>query len=190
MPEVNSNFMVLLLKSDNVDSIDQSRPIMLNNFLFKIIRKVLAIRLASVANKIVSENQFGFIRMRCIQERIAWVCECVNILEKKISGNIALKIDIPKTFDILNWNFLMMVLRSFGFSENFCSWVSAILNLARIFIIFNGSPVGYLSCLKGVWQGEPLSPISFSIAEDFLASIFCIKCKVKNCYLCMLVRVC
>lgn len=62
--------MVLLTKLDNTDSIDQFRPIMLNKFLFIIITKVLANKLASVANKIVFENQFGFIRRRCIQDSI------------------------------------------------------------------------------------------------------------------------
>lgn len=53
---VNSNFMIPLPKSEVTDSIDQFRPIMLINFLFKIITKVLLTRLADIAEKVVSAN--------------------------------------------------------------------------------------------------------------------------------------
>ena len=46
--------------------------------------------------------------------------EAINLLDKRqYGGNIALKVDIAKAFDTLDWNFLLEVLRKFGFDEIF-----------------------------------------------------------------------
>ena len=43
--------------------------------------------------------------------------ECVNMLNKKtFARSIAIKIDIKKAFNTLNWDFLKDVFNSFGFS--------------------------------------------------------------------------
>lgn len=45
------------------------------------------------------------------------ISEGVNIMDCKcFGGNMAIKVDIKKAFDKLQWDFLIMVLRCFGFS--------------------------------------------------------------------------
>ena len=43
-----------------------------------------------------------------------------------------------------------------------------IFQSARISILINGSPKGYFGCSRGVRHGDPLSPLLFFLAEDFL----------------------
>ncbi|XP_057779862.1 uncharacterized protein LOC130998460 [Salvia miltiorrhiza] len=70
------------------------RPIVLGNFFFKVITKILASRLNAVAAEIVSANQFGFISGRSIQECILLASEGVNYMERSVLGqNLALKGD-------------------------------------------------------------------------------------------------
>ncbi|KAK3183588.1 hypothetical protein Dsin_030874 [Dipteronia sinensis] len=125
---LNSSFIVLLPKLKDSISIDKFRLIVLSNLLFKIFSKLLADRLAQIAARIVSPHQFGFIRDRHIEDCIALASECVNVMYKKCyGGNLAMKIDIRKAFDTLDWSFLRRVLQAFGFSPVFIDWIDSIL---------------------------------------------------------------
>lgn len=146
------------------------RPIALANFKFKIIIKVLADRLATVARKIISPNQHGFVQGRKISDCICTASEAINLLNKKsFGGNIALKIDIKKAFDTIDWNFLLKVLHTFGFEPKFTKWIAVILQSAKLSIAVNGNAAGFFSCSRGVRQGDPLSPLLFCLAEEVLS---------------------
>ena len=76
---------------------------MLSNFSMKIITKILVDHLVVIASKIISSNQFGFIKNRRILDCIIGTSEGVNLLNKiGFSGNMALKIDIRKAFDTID----------------------------------------------------------------------------------------
>ncbi|XP_050222822.1 uncharacterized protein LOC126672915 [Mercurialis annua] len=167
-----SSLMVLIPKFKGAVSIDQFRPIVLSNFCFKVITKILADRLASIAEKIISKHQFGFIKNRSISHCIATASEGVNVLNKRcFGGNMALQIDIKKAFDTMEWSFILEVLDAFGFSLQFRDWVLEIFSSARLSVILDGSTAAYFSCSRGVRQGDPLSPLLFCLAEDFLSRL-------------------
>ena len=81
-PSLNSYFIVVLPKIRDSLTVDQFCPIMLDNFLFKVSSKILANRLAQVAARIVSPQQFGFIRDRHNEDCIALASNYVNVLHK------------------------------------------------------------------------------------------------------------
>jgi hypothetical protein len=170
MPNYNSNTVVLIPKVQDADTISQFRPITLANFKFKIISKILADRLASILPSIISCEQRGFIKGRQIKDCICLTSEAINMLHNKsFGGNLAIKIDIAKAFDTLDWHFLLKVLKSFGFCETFCNWIQTILHSAKLSISINGKQEGFFSCTRGVRQGDPLSPLLFCIAEEVLS---------------------
>ena len=170
LPNFNSNTLVLIPKTNNADSVDQYRPIAVANFKFKIISKILADRLASIMPAITSVQQRGFIRGRNIKDCICLTSEAINVLNKKsFGGNMALKVDIEKAFDTLDWNFLLRVLKAFGFNDIFCNWIQSILASAKISISINGKLHGFFSCSRGVRQGDPLSPLLFCLAEEVIS---------------------
>ena len=76
---------------DNAISIDQFRLIILGNFLFKVITKILADRLGSISSCIISENQINFVKGRTSCDFIVRASECFNCMQNKsFRGNFAL----------------------------------------------------------------------------------------------------
>ncbi|KAL6195632.1 hypothetical protein ACLB2K_031250 [Fragaria x ananassa] len=57
---LNSRLIILIPKVEHADSIKQFRPIALTNFVFKIILKIPALRLSSVAAHLISPQQHAF----------------------------------------------------------------------------------------------------------------------------------
>ncbi|XP_057770827.1 uncharacterized protein LOC130990624 [Salvia miltiorrhiza] len=167
---LNSNTLILIPKKEVVDSVTDLRPIILSNFFFKILSKILASRLSSVATDFVTPNQFGFISGRLIHDCILLGSEGVNCMKRSCQGNnMACKVDIKKAFDTISWKFIWCAMNAMGFDPIFLNWLSTIFSSARLSILYNGQLCGYFPCSRGVRQGDPLSPIIFGIAEDVLS---------------------
>jgi hypothetical protein len=144
LPNYNSNTIILIPKSHSADTIEQFRPMAMANFKFKIISKVLADRLASIMPSLISKEQRGFIKSRNIKDCICLTSEAINLLDtKSFGGNVALKIDISKAFDTLDWSFLLKVLKQFGFNATFCHWIETIISSANLSISINDNLHGF-----------------------------------------------
>ena len=84
---------------------------LLFNFLFKIIPKTLSTRLSSIIELLVLPNQCGFVKRRNISSYTTDISECINMLDRRsFGGNMGIVIDFTKTFDTIEWPFLLSVL--------------------------------------------------------------------------------
>ncbi|KAL6126088.1 hypothetical protein ACLB2K_074139 [Fragaria x ananassa] len=170
LPHFNSNLMILIPKAPGADSVTQLRPIAMANFVLKLVTKIIADRLGSIVARIISLNQSAFLKGRTIADPIIMTSECINLLDRECkAGNIAIKFDVRKTFDTLDWGFLLRVLEDFGFSNLFQDLIKAILGSAHLSILINGATEGFFTYSRGVRQGDPLSPILFCLAEEVLS---------------------
>jgi len=84
--------------------------------------------------------------------------------KKSHRGNLAIKIDIAKAFDTVDWIFLIKVLKAFGFNDIFCGWISTILHSSKLSISINRKSEGYFSCSRGVRQGVRQEVLSRGIS--------------------------
>lgn len=71
-------------KKDYVVHLEEYKIIILGNFLVKIIWKVIATKLDNILNKILSLNQFGFVKGEQTQSTIAIISKIINNSNKKI----------------------------------------------------------------------------------------------------------
>ncbi|XP_026399009.1 uncharacterized protein LOC113294849 [Papaver somniferum] len=100
---MNSNFLVLIPKVHGAKNAKQFRPIGLSNFCFKVITKIVTMRISKYLPKIISPQQCAFIKNRNIHEQFLLASELVNELSvKRRGGNLGLKLDISQAYDTMS----------------------------------------------------------------------------------------
>ena len=93
---LNYGVIILLPKLKLPNNIKQFRPICLLNVIYKIITKVLTIRLSKIAERIISKNQTTFIPGRNILDGVVILQEVLHELRVKNQQGIVLKLDFEK----------------------------------------------------------------------------------------------
>lgn len=124
LKELNHTNIVLIPKVDNPTKMSQFRPISLCNVVYKLISKVLTNRLKKVLHKVISPNQSEFIKGRQISDNILVVHELLHSMQH---GNeegddfMALKLDMAKAYDHVEWSFLSAMLHRLDLMMSFVS---------------------------------------------------------------------
>ncbi|WVZ87250.1 hypothetical protein U9M48_033920 [Paspalum notatum var. saurae] len=98
---------------------------------------------------------------------------CMTLIRRKKIPKLLLKVDISKAFDSLAWSFLLEMLRSLGFGSRWRNWIFVLLASATSKVLLNGDPRRAIRHMRGVRQGDSLSPLLFVLAMEVLNSLFC-----------------
>lgn len=69
---LNSTFITLIVKVDSPCSFDDFRPISLCNVVYKVITKVISLRLKLVLSASISKEQLGFLKVDKSKKRLGW----------------------------------------------------------------------------------------------------------------------
>lgn len=119
-PQLKYTNIALILKKPNPVKMTDIRPISLCSVLYKIISKVLENKLKQVIDFIISVFQSAFIPGRLITDNVMIAFEVMHYMKRKSKGKdywMALKLDMSKAYDRVEWNYLEAMLFQMGFDR-------------------------------------------------------------------------
>lgn len=121
----NHTLLTLIPKRKTPETPDHFRPISLINTLYKGISKILVNRLRPILQREISPFQNAFTQDRSIHDNLLIAQEALNTFQKSKNtiGWCALKFDMGKAYDRIEWDFLWETLHAFGFPPTWVLWI-------------------------------------------------------------------
>ena len=172
---LNHTFISLIPKVKNPELVSEFRPISLSNVLYKIFSKVLANRLKKFLPTLITEHQSAFTKSCLISDNVLVAFESLHSMQNhksKKDGYMAVKLDMSKAYDRVEWSFLEAIMRRMGFTERWIQLMMVGVKTVSYFVLVNGEPKGMIKPTRGIRQGDLLSPFLFLLCTEGLHGLF------------------
>ena len=167
--DINHTNIVLIPKIKFPKRMSDFRPISFCNVIYKIISKVLANRLKQILPYVISSTHSAFVLGRLITDNVLVAYEVLHSMhswKKGKKGSLALKLDISKAYDRVEWAFLQGIITKLGFLEKWIQWEMGCVTTPSFSILINGKAYSNIHPSRGIRQGDPLSPYLFLLYAE------------------------
>ncbi|XP_042974711.1 secreted RxLR effector protein 78-like [Carya illinoinensis] len=146
--------------------------------VYKAITKMLANRETLILPDI------AFAPRRLISDNIMAAYETLHTMKTQLSGRqgyMALKLDMSKAYNRVEWDCLASILSKLGFADQWVDLVLTCINSSSFSVMVNGVPFQWFFLQSGLRQGYSLSPYLFILCAEALSSQ--LTSTMQQCYL-------
>ena len=167
----NHTLLALIPKVSSPTTMVDFRPISLCNVIYKLVAKTLANRLKKTLPHVISITESAFVPNRNILDNVMVGFEVMHFV-KRICGEgtcaMAIKLDMAKADDRVEWCFLEEMMIRLGFHRRWVARIMDCVSTVSFSVLWKGNPLGFFIPSRGLRQGCPLSPYLFLfVVEGF-----------------------
>jgi len=116
---MNQTLITLIPNCRSLESLSNYRPISFYNTIYKIVTKIIVNRIYPFLSELISPLQVVFVPKRKGLDNAITVQELIHTMSKKKGriGVMAIKLELEKAYDRLEWSFIRDTLKLFNFPD-------------------------------------------------------------------------
>ncbi|KAA3471387.1 reverse transcriptase [Gossypium australe] len=174
MEDFNKTNIVLISKISKPTKMINFRPISLCTFVYKVIAKAIVHRLQNVIDKCINKVQSAFVPRRLISDNVLLAYKILHTFRQKRAGKkgiMAVKLDMSKTYHKVEWGFIEEVMTKMRFAREWVELIRRCVSTVSYAVNVNGRRRSLFFPIRGLRQGDPLSPFLFLICSEGLSSL-------------------
>uniref|UniRef100_A0A914NNU8 Reverse transcriptase domain-containing protein n=1 Tax=Meloidogyne incognita TaxID=6306 RepID=A0A914NNU8_MELIC len=174
LPELwKISFITPIFKKGSVTDVSNYRPIAITSCICRVFERLILQHILShlEANKIISDQQFGFLKKR---STVTHLLSSFDAWYKALLNNKCIDcifIDFKKAFDSVPIRYLIYKLSNIGIKGKLLNWISNFLSNRTAFVKINNNYSDPIPIMSGIPQGTIIANSDNACLQESLIKI-------------------